>query len=87
VLSKEQMEDMWRTGPIGVLRDHCTANKGKKLFKIKVTPYVTTDITEHSKVYEVWSKKQGDAVWDAKSKWYTEHRDVNESGIKVSIVA
>lgn len=86
MLSKEQMEEMWRTGPIGVLKSHCTANKGKKLYKVKVTPYVTTDITEHSKVYEIWSKKQDDAVWDAKSQWYKDHYDVNQTGIKVSMV-
>lgn len=87
MLSKEQMEEMWRTGPINVLRNHCTTNKGKKLFKLKVTPYVTTDIVEHSKVYEVWSKKQEDAVWDAKNKWYNEHYGVNQTGIRVSIVS
>lgn len=87
MLSKEQMEEMWRTGPIGVLKSHCTANKGKKLFKIKVTPYIMTDISEHVKTYEVWSKKSDDAVWEAKSKWYREHSDVNQTGIKVGIVA
>ena len=81
------MEEMWRTGPIGVLKSHCTANKGKKLFKIKVTPYIMTDISEHVKTYEVWSKKSDDAVWEAKSKWYREHSDVNQTGIKVGIVA
>lgn len=86
MLTKTQMEEMWRTGPIGVLKSHCTANKCKKLFKIKVTPYKTVDLEEHVKTYEVWSKKQDDAVWDAKNKWYAEHYDVNQSGIKVSIL-
>lgn len=87
MLSKEQMEEMWRTGPIGVLKSHCTANKGKKLFKVKVTPYVTTDIAEHVKTYEIWSKTQNDATWDAKTAWYKEHTDVNQTGIRVSIVS
>lgn len=87
MLTKPEMEKMWQTGPIGVLKSHCTATKGKKLFKIHITPYMTVDMHEHAKTYEVWNKKQGDAVLEAKAKWYHEHYDVNQTGIRVSIVA
>ena len=85
MLSKEQMEEMWRTGRVGVLKSYCTSNKGKRLYKIKVTPYVTTDIHEYAKVYDVWSKKQDDAIWEAKTKWYKVHAVVTQTGIRVSI--
>lgn len=81
------MEKMWQTGPIGVLKSHCTANKGKKLYKIRITPTLTVDMHEHAKTYEVWSKKSDDAIWDAKNMWYKEHHEVNQTGIKVSMVA
>jgi|SanBayMetagenome_1026888.scaffolds.fasta_scaffold36269_4 hypothetical protein len=87
MLTKEQMEEAWRTGPIGFLKNHNTKTKSQKLFKIKVTPYKTTNIEEHVKVYEIWSKNQADAVWNAKSTWYKEHYDVNQTGLNVSIVS
>ena len=87
MLSKADMEKMWQAGPIGVLKSHNTKNRGKKLFKICVIPYKTTELKEHAKTYEVWSKKQDDAIWEAKAKWYHEHYDVNQTGIKVSTAA
>lgn len=48
MLTKPEMEKMWQTGPIGVLKSHCTATKGKKLFKIHITPYMTVDMHEHA---------------------------------------
>lgn len=87
MLTKEQMEEMWRTGPVGALKSYCTMNQRKKLFKIKVTPYVTTDLHEHAKTYEIWAKKQDDAVWDAKNSWYKEHDYVDQTGVKASIVS
>ena len=87
MLTKQQMEEAWRSGPINFLRDHRSKTKGQKLFKIKVTPYKTTNIDEHIKTYEIWSKNQADAVWTAKSTWYKEHYDVNQTGLNVSIVS
>ena len=89
MLTKQQMEEAWQTGPIGFLKNYNSKTKSHKLFKIKVTPYKTTDIEEHIKVYEIWSKTQADAVWDAKSTWYKEHSlyDVNQTGLNVSIVS
>ena len=91
MLTKLEMEKMWQTGPINVLRDFSKKSRGKKSYNILITPYKTayktTDIQEHAKTYTVWSKKQDDAVCEAKAKWYHEHYDVNQTGIKVSIVA
>jgi hypothetical protein len=87
MLTKQQMEEAWRSGPINFLRDHRSKTKGQKLFKIKVTPYKTTNIDEHIKTYEIWSKNQADAVWTAKSTWYKEHYDVNQTGLNASIVS
>lgn len=87
MLTKEQMEEAWRTGPIGFLKNHNTKTKSQKLFKVKVTPYKTTNIEEHIQVYDIWSKNQADAIWTAKSTWYKEHYDVNQTGINASIVA
>lgn len=86
MLTRPEMEKMWQTGPIGALKSHCAANKGKKHFKIRVSPYMTVELHEHAKTYEVWSKKRDDAIWEAKAKWYHEHYDVNQTGIKVSEV-
>lgn len=86
-LTKSEMEKMWQSGPIGILKSHIKNNRGKRLFKIQVTPYKTTDISEHVKTYEVWSRKSDDAIWEAKNKWYKDHYDINQTGIKVSIVA
>ena len=87
MLSKAEMEEMWRTGPIGILKSTLKNKKGKKLYKVRITPYFTVDMHDHVKIYEVWAKRTDDAVWDAKNKWYQEHRDVNQTGIKVSMVA
>ena len=87
MLTKLEMEKMWQAGPINGLRDFTKKNRGKKSYNILITPYKTTDIQEHAKTYTVWSKKQDDAIWEAKAKWYHEHYDVNQTGIRVSIVA
>lgn len=86
MLTKTQMEEMWQSGPINVLRDHLKNSRGKKLFKIHIAPYKTVALEEHAKTYEIWAKRSDDAVWDAKNKWYAEHYDLNQSGIKASIV-
>lgn len=86
MLTKAEMEKMWQSGPINVLKDHCKSNKGKKLYKIKITPIQNIEMKEYIKTYEVWSRKSDDAIWDAKNMWYREHYDVNQSSIKVSIV-
>ena len=86
MLSKAEMEKAWQSGPIGFLKSHCTKTKGQKLDKIKITPYKMTNLEEHVKVYEIWSKNQPDAIWTAKSKWYNENYDVNQTGLNVSIV-
>jgi len=87
MLTKEQMEEAWRTGPINFLKDHNTKTKSQRLYKIKVIPYKTTNIDEHIQVYEIWSKNRDDAVWTAKNNWYKEHYDVNQTGLNVSIVS
>jgi hypothetical protein len=87
MLTKEQMEEAWRSGPINFLKNHCTKTKGQKLFKINITPYIKTELKEYSKTYEVWSKKQGDAAWEAQSKWHAEHRHINQTGIYTRIVS
>lgn len=85
-LTKSEMEKMWQSGPIGILKSHLKNSRGKKLFKIRIVPYKTEELKDHIKTYEVWSKRSDDAVWDAKNAWYKEHYDVNQSGIKASIV-
>ena len=80
MLTKEQMEEAWRTGPIGFLRDHNYKTKRQKLYKVNITPYVRKELTEYSKTYEVWAKKESDAVWEAEGKWWSEHRYVEKLG-------
>jgi hypothetical protein len=87
MLTKEQMEEAWRSGPINFLKNHCTKTKGQKLFKVNITPYVKTELKEHSKTYEVWAKKEADAVWEAEGKWWSEHRDIEKSGTVKRIVS
>lgn len=87
MLTKEEMEKAWQSGPIGFLKNYNTKTKGQKLFKVNITPYIKTEMPEHSKTYEIWSKRQGDATWEAQSKWHAEHRHVNQTGIHTRIVA
>lgn len=87
MLTKAEMEKMWQSGPIGILKSYAKNSRGKKLYKIKITPYKMTNLEEHIKVYEIFSKNQPDAIWTAKSQWYNEHYDVNQTGLNVSIVS
>lgn len=87
MLTKSEMEKAWQSGPIGFLKNYNSKIKGQRLYKVKVTPYKTTNLEEHIKTYEIWSKNHADAIWTAKSTWYKEHYDVNQTGINASIVA
>lgn len=86
MLSKAEMEKMWQSGPIGILKSHVKKTRGAKLFKVNILPYATVYMEEHSQVYEVWSKKQDDAIWEAKTRWYHEHSNVKQTGIQVRMV-
>ena len=54
MVTKDEMERVWQTGPVGWLKDHVKATKGKKEFTLVAKPYkrVPLDPIE----VKVWAK-------------------------------
>jgi hypothetical protein len=70
-LSKAEMEDIWRNKPIGYFASYKKSLKGKKRYKIKVSPFTRNYLPVET--YEILARNLDEAQSEALSKWYTNY--------------
>ena len=79
--SKQELEEIWNSGPIGWLKEHSKDIKNKRPYKVSYIPYVQTELTEHEVSMTVWAKSpsraQEKASYNLREKLYKLH----DSGI------
>lgn len=70
-LTKAEMEDIWRNKPAGYFSTYKKNLKGTKVYKIKVTPFVYSDLV--SDIFTVRARNISDAQIAARQEWYTKY--------------
>lgn len=72
-LTKAEMEDIWRNKPVGYFSTYKKTLKVTKVYKIKVTPFVYSDLV--SDTFTVRARNIADAQMAARQEWYTKYPD------------
>lgn len=60
--SKEEMEEIWRTGQIGWLANFSKMSKNKSRYQVTYIPYIETELPEHAVSAIVWAKNSSKAL-------------------------